>query len=93
MLNRLHSTKKRLVYITNRDWYFRMHWSFRAKSAKQAGYDVWVVTPEYNPKETLKMEQDGFQVHSFPYGQIPVLQLPCVLPAILYLQAFWYCFF
>ncbi len=35
---------KRLCYFVNSDWYFDLHWTERAIAARDAGYEIHVIS-------------------------------------------------
>lgn len=53
----------RLLYLVTEDWYFCMHWLPVARAARDAGYEVGVVTHVQEHSERL--EREGFRVIPF----------------------------
>lgn len=35
---------KRLCYFVNSDWYFDLHWTERAIAARDAGYEIHIIS-------------------------------------------------
>ena len=58
--------RKRILYVVNADWYFRLHWLDRAKAAKSAGFDVSVATPITDSAIRCQIEREGIKV--IPWG-------------------------
>ncbi|MCQ3830627.1 glycosyltransferase family 4 protein [Microbulbifer elongatus] len=58
-----------LVFLINVDWYFLLHWRERALSARDNGWDVWVITCITDAKFRVEMESLGFNVVDVPISR------------------------
>jgi len=52
---------KKLVYLINVDWYFRLHWIERALAAKESGYEVTVISNFTDPNNIAELESLGLK--------------------------------
>jgi len=53
---------KKLLFIINVDWYFKLHWLPRALAAKEAGFDITVATHFTNPSIRAELRGLGFSL-------------------------------
>lgn len=56
---------KKLLFIINADWYFKLHWLARAKAAKSEGYEVHIAAAYSDENLRLEFEAIGFTTHAF----------------------------
>ena len=56
----------KICYFINSDWYFDLHWLERALSAKNAGYDVCVITRFHGDEFLKKFNDLGLQCFPLP---------------------------
>ncbi len=54
---------KRLLFIINVDWYFKLHWVARAQAAKNAGFDVHIAAHFTDLTICHQLEKQGFSTH------------------------------
>lgn len=57
---------KRLCYFINSDWYFDLHWTDRAIAARDAGYEIHIISHFVDSKITNKFKSLGFICHNVP---------------------------
>lgn len=55
---------KKLCYVINTDWYFDLHWIERADAAKNAGYEVHVITCFCDDNIKERLATRGFNCHN-----------------------------
>ncbi|EBW6364082.1 glycosyltransferase family 1 protein [Salmonella enterica subsp. enterica serovar Oranienburg] len=55
---------KKLCYFVNSDWYFSLHWTERAVAARNAGYDIHIISHFIDKKITQKFTALGFHCHN-----------------------------
>lgn len=53
---------KKLLFIVNVDWYFKLHWLPRAIAAKEAGFDIIVATHFTSPAIRTELRKLGFSL-------------------------------
>lgn len=53
---------KKLLFIINVDWYFKLHWLPRAIAAKESGFDVIVATHFTSPSIRTELRKLGFSL-------------------------------
>ncbi len=53
---------KKLLFIINVDWYFKLHWLPRAIAAKESGFKVIVATHFTSPSIRTELRKLGFQL-------------------------------
>ncbi|MEJ6079957.1 glycosyltransferase family 4 protein [Vibrio sp. 1-Bac 57] len=53
---------KKLLFIINVDWYFKLHWLPRAIAAKESGFDVIVAAHFSNPAIRTELRTLGFSL-------------------------------
>ena len=54
--------KKRLLFVVNVDWYFKLHWMDRAHAARKAGYDIYLATNFSDEDFFREQESAGIKV-------------------------------
>ncbi|MEZ8313899.1 glycosyltransferase family 4 protein [Vibrio splendidus] len=54
---------KKLVYVINVDWYFRLHWLERAEYFQSLGFDIHIVSSFSNDAIKNELESKGFICH------------------------------
>ena len=57
--------KKRILFNITEDWFFLSHFLSRAKSARNAGYEIYVCCNETNKRKTI--ESNGINFIKLPY--------------------------
>lgn len=55
---------KKICYFINSDWYFELHWLERAIAARNAGYEIHILTHFYDDKIKYKFQALGFVCHN-----------------------------
>ncbi|HCL5073594.1 TPA: glycosyltransferase family 4 protein [Salmonella enterica] len=55
---------KRLCYFVNSDWYFNLHWTERAIAARDAGYEIHVISHFIGDEIIRKFKMLGFICHN-----------------------------
>lgn len=55
---------KRLCYFVNSDWYFDLHWTERAIAARDAGYEIHVISHFIGEEIIKKFKTLGFICHN-----------------------------
>ncbi len=50
---------KRLCYFVNSDWYFDLHWTERAIAARDAGYEIHIIS-HFIGEEIIKIQNAWF---------------------------------
>ncbi|SEG66285.1 glycosyltransferase family 4 protein [Vibrio hangzhouensis] len=64
----MESTKK-LVFVINVDWYFKLHWVERASYFRSKGYEVHIIT-KFTDNESLRYFSSlGFVCHSLRFAR------------------------
>lgn len=69
---------KKLTYIINVDWYFKLHWVNRALAAKKSGYDITIITHFTSTDIRGYFEELGFNCIELSFsrsGVNPFLEL------------------
>lgn len=61
-------SKKKLIYVINVDWYFRLHWLERALAAKQY-YDVYIITNFTSDDIKRELIELGFSCFQLPLSR------------------------
>ncbi|WP_033197571.1 glycosyltransferase family 4 protein [Moritella dasanensis] len=56
---------KKLVFVINVDWYFRLHWLERASYFKSLGYSVHIITNFLDASIKNELTAMGFTCHQF----------------------------
>lgn len=51
---------KRLCYFVNSDWYFDLHWTERAIAARDAGYEIHIISHFIGEEIIKKFKTLGF---------------------------------
>ncbi|MEZ8150928.1 glycosyltransferase family 4 protein [Vibrio splendidus] len=54
---------KKLVYVINVDWYFRLHWLERAEYFQSLGFDIHIVSSFSNDEIKNELASKGFICH------------------------------
>ncbi|EAQ53097.1 MULTISPECIES: glycosyltransferase family 4 protein [Vibrio] len=54
---------KKIVYVINVDWYFRLHWLERAEYFQSLGFDIHIVSSFSNDAIKNELESKGFICH------------------------------
>ncbi|MFA0056420.1 glycosyltransferase family 4 protein [Vibrio echinoideorum] len=54
---------KKIVYVINVDWYFRLHWLERAEYFQSLGFDINIVSSFSNDAIKNELESKGFICH------------------------------
>ncbi|EPT9136123.1 glycosyltransferase family 4 protein [Klebsiella michiganensis] len=57
---------KKLCYFINSDWYFDLHWIDRAIAARDAGYEIHIISHFVDGKVLNKFKTFGFKCHNVP---------------------------
>lgn len=57
---------KRLCYFVNSDWYFDLHWTERAIAARDAGYEIHIISHFIGDEIIKKFKTFGFICHNVP---------------------------
>lgn len=57
---------KKLCYFINSDWYFDLHWTDRAIAARDAGYEIHIISHFVDDKIAEKFRTLGFVCHNIP---------------------------
>lgn len=57
---------KKLCYFINSDWYFDLHWVDRAIAARNAGYEIHVISHFTDDRIVGKFANIGFHCHNLP---------------------------
>ncbi|WP_080635062.1 glycosyltransferase [Teredinibacter turnerae] len=57
--------EKRLVYVCNAGWYFRLHWLARARYFIGEGWSVHLICPMESAEQKQELSKDGLFVHDF----------------------------
>jgi hypothetical protein len=57
---------KKLCYFINSDWYFDLHWTDRAIAARDAGYEIHIISHFVDDKIAEKFKALGFVCHNIP---------------------------
>lgn len=55
---------KRLCYFVNSDWYFDLHWTERAIAARDAGYEIHIISHFIGEEIIKKFKTLGFICHN-----------------------------
>lgn len=55
---------KRLCYFVNSDWYFDLHWTERAIAARDAGYEIHIISHFISEEIIKKFKTLGFICHN-----------------------------
>ncbi|ECW8907300.1 glycosyltransferase family 1 protein, partial [Salmonella enterica] len=55
---------KRLCYFVNSDWYFDLHWTERAVAARDAGYEIHIISHFIGEEIIKKFKTLGFICHN-----------------------------
>jgi glycosyltransferase involved in cell wall biosynthesis len=75
----------KLLYVTNVDWYFLLHWMDRANAAQEAGYEVHLALCITSSENLGLLESKGYYVHEIPFER----GRPRILTE---LSCFWRCY-
>lgn len=62
-------SSKNLLYVINVDWYFLLHWLDRSRAAREAGYEVHVVTCITADEYRQRILAEGFQLHELCFSR------------------------
>lgn len=65
-------TKKIICYFINSDWYFDLHWVERALAAKDAGYEIHVVSKFVGEDIRKKLAENGFICHESSVSELTI---------------------
>ena len=57
---------KKILFIVNVDWYFRLHWLSRAKACQADGYDVYLACHFSN--DTIRSQLQAEGIHCCPFN-------------------------
>ena len=57
---------RKLCYFINSDWYFDLHWIDRAIAARDAGYEIHIISHFVDGKVLNKFKTFGFKCHNVP---------------------------
>lgn len=74
--------KKSVLYISNTDWYFKLHWMNRARASRAAGYQVNLLTHFSSERTREEIEQEGVKCCHVPIsrsGINPVSEIICFI--------------
>ncbi len=80
---------KKITYIINVDWYFKLHWLNRAKAAKDQGYDITIMTHFTSAKIRSYFQGLGFRCVELPLsrsGINPFSELRTIVKLYKYLK-------
>ncbi|MBS0894834.1 glycosyltransferase family 4 protein [Tatumella sp. JGM130] len=56
----------KICYFINSDWYFNLHWLDRALSAKENGFEVFIITRFHGDEYFYKFSELGFRCYRLP---------------------------
>ncbi|ARP39461.1 glycosyltransferase family 4 protein [Vibrio syngnathi] len=58
---------KKLVFIINVDWYFKLHWIDRARYFQSLGYDIHIITSFTKNKILDELSYEGMQCYNLEF--------------------------
>ncbi len=56
---------KKILYVSNADWYFNLHWVNRARAALEKGFEVHVAAGKTSDAEIGAIKEEGFIPHEY----------------------------